>query len=506
MTNLSALLPISKADLKRAVALEMAKRAHPARQSLIAFTQHTYTAYRPEKMHELIGTTLDKVVAGEIKRLMIFAPPQHGKSELVSVRLPAYWLGKRPNSPVILTSYAASLAESKSRQARAIVESPEYRELFPAIKLQSDSRSVARWELQGYRGGLLATGVGGPVTGNGGLLGIIDDPFENWEQAQSTTIRNKTWEWYRTTFRTRIWEGGAIVLIMTRWHNDDLAGRILQDQGDQWEVLRLPALAETQGDRDKNNAYLGLRSQVGNADPLGREPDQPLAPKRYSAKELGALKRDVGSLAWAAEYQGVPRPLEGSRIKREWLPIVEAAPALGVLVRYWDKAGSEADGACWTAGVLTLVTKEGETYILDVVRGRWTAAKREAVIKQTAQLDAEKFGNVVRIYVEQEPGSGGMESAESTIRNLVGYRVEADRPSGNKDVRIEPFAAQAEAGNIHLLRGAWNGAYIEELCALPNSEYRDQADATAGAFNKACEVRSPKMLTSALVAGATRKA
>src|SRR5439155_1770276 len=147
---------------------------------------------------------------------------------------------------------------------------------FPGIRTRRDSRAVNHWQLDGHRGGLLATGVGGPITGHGGLLGIVDDPHENWEQAQSATIREKIWEWYRTTFRTRIWEGGAIVLIQTRWHEDDLAGRRLAEWRGEWTVLRLPALAETQAERDYHNARLGL--PVGVPDPLGRMPGEPLCP------------------------------------------------------------------------------------------------------------------------------------------------------------------------------------------------------------------------------------
>jgi len=264
---------------------------------------------------------------------MIFAPPQHGKSELASVRLPAFWLGHRPNEPVILASYGASLAENKSRQAREIVESAEYQELFPGITTRRDSRAVNHWQLAApHRGSMLAVGVGGPITGHGAMLGIIDDPFENWEQAQSQTIRDKVWEWWRTTFRTRIWEGGAIVLIMTRWHEDDLAGRLLQEQADRWVVLRLPALAETQEERDENDRRLGL--PTGQPDPLGREPGEPLCPKRFSRSALEELRRDVGPVAWAAEYQGVPRAPEGNRFKRHWFPIVDAAPAMARRVRY----------------------------------------------------------------------------------------------------------------------------------------------------------------------------
>lgn len=476
-------LPLSYAEIseEEAAAELLARRA--ARRRFIDFTTYTDPRYDPEPVHHLIAQHLDEVLNGNIHRLMIFAPPQHGKSRLVSEGFPAYWLGRRPDDPVIICSYGADLAEAKSRQARELVESEDYANVFPGITTRNDSRAVKRWLLNApYRGSLLAAGVDGPVTGHGAMLGVIDDPFENWKQAQSATTRNSVWAWYRTTFRTRIREGGAIVLIMTRWHEDDLAARILQTQGDEWTVLRLPAIAETPQERTANDRYLGLPEAA--ADPLGREPGEPLAPRRYSRTALKALQSDVGSVAWAAEYQGVPRAPEGNRIKREWFRLVDAVPAGSARVRYWDKAGTEGGGA-FTAGVL-LAKKDGITYVEDVVRGQWSAFQRETVMKQTAQLDAQRYGSstAVSIWIEQEPGSGGKESAQSTIRNLSGFNIHADIPSGGKDVRLEPFAAQAEAGNVRLLRGAWNGDYIEEMVSIPHGTYRDQGDATAGAFNK----------------------
>ncbi len=456
-----------------------------ARNSLLGFTRFTFPSYRPDPAHELLAAALDGVVCGEIDRLMIFAPPQHGKSELASVRLPAFWLGRRPDDPVILAGYAASLAYSKSRQSRQIVESEEFAELFPGVTTRRDSRAVDHWELDGgRRGGMLAVGVGGPVTGHGGLLGIIDDPLENWEQAQSQTIRDKIWEWWRSTFRTRLWEGGAIVLIQTRWHEDDLAGRLLQDQPGQWSVLRLPAVAETQDERDENNKRLGL--PTGTLDPLGREPGKPLCPSRFSAEALAQLRRDVGSMAWHAQYQGTPRAAEGNRFKRDWFKIVDPVewpPLNATRVRYWDKAGTAGAG-CFTAGVLMARADDGRWYIEDVVRGQWSSAERNAVMLRTAKEDAARHNNEVAVWSEQEPGSGGKESAEATVRLLAGFPVHVETVTGSKEVRAEPFAAQAEAGNVRVIRAPWNGDYLDELLAFPNGRYSDQVDATSGAFNK----------------------
>jgi len=444
----------------------MEVRAEIARRSLLNFTNFTYPTYKAEPFHRFVAETLDKVVSGEIDRLMLFAPPQHGKTELVSVRLPAYWFGKRPEDPIILTSYAASLAYRNSRHARNVLESDAYQRLFPNVTTRSQSRAVDHWEIAGHQGGLVAAGVGGPITGHGAMLGIIDDPFENWKQAQSETYRDRVWEWWRATFRTRIWEGGGIVLIMTRWHEDDLAGRLLLHDKDRWMVLRLPALSE------------------GKArDPLGRRKGEPLCPQRFSKAALREIRSDVGSLAWNAEYQGLPTRPEGNRFKRVWFPIVDAGPAQARRVRYWDKAATAGGKGAYSCGVLIAMTSEREIYIENVIRGRWSAFERQKIVRQTAELDKEKYGPV-QIWVEQEPGSGGKESALTTIRLLAGFSVRADRPTGDKDTRLEPFAAQAEAGNVKLVRGPWNGDYIEEMCAIPNGLFRDQADATAGAFNK----------------------
>jgi predicted phage terminase large subunit-like protein len=455
----------------------------PASRHLLDFTVRTYPQYVAEPMHMLIADPLEAVLRGEVERLMIFAPPQTGKSQLVSVHFPAFWLGQRPDDPVILTGYGASLAHAKSWEARNLVESPAFGALFPGVRTDESSRARDFWRIAGRRGGVVAAGVGGPITGHGAKLGLIDDPFENWEQAQSPVIREKVWQWWRSTFRTRIWEGGAVVLITTRWHEDDLAGRLLQDQGDRWTVLRLPALAETQAERDENNARLGL--PTGQPDPLGRAPGEPVCPLRFSLAALRAIQADVGAQAWHAQYQGVPRPPEGQRFRRGWFEIVGEVPAGARRVRYWDKAGTPGAGA-YSAGLLMAVVgarPDWTFYVEDVARGRWSSGEREKVIHQTAELDAERFGHVETV-VEQEPGSGGKESAENTVANLAGFPVYADRVTGDKDVRLEPFAAQAEAGNVKLVRGPWNWEYLEEICAVPSGRFRDQADTSAGAFNR----------------------
>jgi predicted phage terminase large subunit-like protein len=470
-------------------ASELLKRRR-ARNSFLAFVQYTFPKYVAEGTHIVIADHLEMILDGDIARLMVFAPPQHGKSTLTSVYFPAYALARQPSNPVILTSYGASLAHKKSGEARAVVESPLFANLFPDIKTDNTSRSKENWKLEGYRGEMIAAGVGGPITGHGSKIGAVDDPVENWEQAQSKTYRDRAWDWFRTTFRTRIWEHGAIVIIMTRWHVDDLAGRLLQDQGDRWTVLRLPALAETQEERDFNNKRMGLPE--GQPDPLFRKPGEPLCPKRFSKATLLEIKRDVGANAWSAEYQGSPVVAEGNRFKRHWFKLVDIVPTNARRVRYWDKAGSVGRGA-YTAGIL--IAQHNETYFVeDAIRGQWSSHDRENIIKQTAELDRQNFGRV-DIWIEQEPGSGGKESAENTIRNLAGFSIRADKVTGSKDTRLEPFAAQVEGDNVRLKKDRWNWDYIEELCAVPNGAFRDQADASAGAFNKLVSVGRAKVIS-----------
>lgn len=451
-----------------------------ARNNFVDFITYTYPQYFPEPFHENLCENLESVLRGDTERLMIIAPPQHGKSEAVSVRFPPFWLAKNPSLPVMVCSYGASLANEKVGNAKDLLYSDAYHNLFPEMFRKPGKWSRKKWALVNYNSKIYSAGVRGPITGKGAGLGIIDDPVKSWEEAYNPNQREKVWEWWRTTFRTRIWENGRIIVIMTRWHEDDLAGRILNTSGEKWKVLRYPALAESQEDRDEYNRKY-LPSAIGEPDPLGRMQGEPLAPRRFSVGALLALKSDVGPRAWGAEYQGTPKPLEGQMFKQEWIgELVDEFPREARFVRYWDKAATEGGGAA-TAGVLMSKTKEGLFYVIDVITGHWSSLQREAIIKQTAALDENKYGRV-EIWIEVEPGSGGIDSARDTLRNLSGYLISLDRPTRSKEIRFESFARQAEAGNVRFVRSDKTWSYLDELLLFPNSTYKDQVDATSGAF------------------------
>lgn len=401
---------------------------------------------------------LELVSDGKTKRLMVMMPPRHGKTALVTVRWPVWWMERQPGLRVIVAAYNQTLANKFSRMSRRIAEM--------RLGLSDERRAVEEWQTLNkcwYR----AVGVGGGVTGMGADLILIDDPVKSREEAQSSLYRDKVWDWYTNDLYTRLEPGGAIVLVMTRWHEDDLADRILSTDGDNWRVVRLPALAE-QGDL------------------LGRIPGEVLNPERYPVEELQKIRAVLGSWAFEALYQQRPMPAEGGLFKREWFTkFVDVPPAqVHVRVRYWDRAATAGSGD-YTAGVRMSKTADGLIYIEDIVRGQWSTGERDRIIRQCAETDPPG----TRIWLEQEPGSSGVDSVQALIRLLSGYSVWADRVTGSKVTRAEPLASQAEAGNVIIVRGLWNAPFLDELIVFPHGKHDDQVDAASGAFAKLAAIR-----------------
>lgn len=463
-----------------------ARQQREARSSLLKFAEYTFPGYLVDPGQVAIARHLQAVLDGRIKRLMVFAPPQHGKSELVSIRFPAFWFAKRPDDPIILTSYGADHANDKTYLARQAIESNQTQELFPDLEISPDTRGRTNWRIKNRKGNIVSAGVRGPITGHGAMLGIIDDPFKNYQEAESRDLRNHVWEWYRTTFRTRLWQNSAIILVMTRWHEDDLAGRLLKSQQAKWTVLRLPAIAENQKEWDANAKYLELEHLLGKKDPAGRSPGEALCPQRFSKDTLLELQTDVGTMAWAGQYMGVPRLPEGNLIKRDWYKIVEPhhLPIEGsTFVRYWDKASTEGGGGARSAGVLQCRSATGQYFVVDAVAGRWDTYDRDQVILETAQRDRATFGMVENV-IEQEPGSSGKDSYKSTAAQLGGFLVDKDSPTGSKISRLGPFEGQSKAGNVAVVRGAWNYDWLDEMTAVPAGAYWDYPDATSGGFSR----------------------
>lgn len=397
-------------------------------------------------------------------RLILSVPPRHGKSELISKYLPAWFVGTHPGRRVILASYQADFAASWGRKARTLLD--EWGADLFGVRVSRDSSAADRWDIEGQGGGMQTAGVGGSITGKGADLLIIDDPVKNYEEAHSERMRESVWDWFTSTAYTRLEPRATVIVIMTRWHEDDLVGRLkdrLAHEG--WTDILFPALA-------------------GEADALSRKPGEALWPERFDVPRLLKIKETLGSYQWSALYQQTPRPEDGGLFRREWLSrFVDAVPTHAKRVRGWDKASTEGGGD-YSAGVL-IGDDAGVFYIEDVVRGQWSSGQRNAVILQTAELDQQRVGKRnYAVWVEREGGSGGKESAEISLKELAGFDAHADLVTGDKEARARAFAAQCEAGNVRLVRGAWNQRYIDELCGFPSGTHDDQVDASSLAFNK----------------------
>jgi predicted phage terminase large subunit-like protein len=486
-----------------------------ASEHLLNFTTFTFPTYTVDKFHDHVATELTKVCGLTIDgvdysqdrsydRVMLFAPPQHGKSELTSTRLPAFWLGNNPHLPVGLVSYAATLAERNSRNARAILRDPKFSRVFPETGPDLQNWRVHEWHTsqlttgQPAGGYALAVGVGGAITGHGFGLIIIDDPIESWAHAQSETIRENTWQWWLGTLKTRIWEHGRIVLMMTRWHKDDLAGRILEEEGrieegGLWRVLSYPALAmapTTPEDLERGHEYVA-------PDLLGREVGEPLAPSRFSKEWLEDQRDSLGTskMVWNAEYQQMPTDPEGDFFKVGRIQIEDTPPKdiceimdgqpVGIQkgIRYWDlaatKKSKESRDPDFVSGTL-MAEGERRFWVLDQQRGQLDPEQVFDLVKLTAKLDGKK----VKIRIEQEPGAAGKSLVQAYIHALAGYDVEGIPASGDKTVRAQAYASQVNAGNVALLKGDWNKPYIAELAGFPNMRHDDQVDSSSGAFNE----------------------
>lgn len=435
-------------------------------------------SYQTNWHHRIVCDALDRLVSGECARLMIFVPPRHGKSELVSRRLPAYAFGKNPDSQIIATSYSDDLASRMNRDVQRIIDTPEYAALFPETKLNASNvrnnaqgsylRNSDMFEVVGRRGSYRSAGVGGGITGMGFDIGIIDDPIKNGKEAASKTLRDAHWEWYTTTFYTRREKGARILLNMTRWHEDDLAGRLLRQsredpQADKWEVISLPAVAE-----EPLSAH--DKRKVGEA----------LWPDKYSLQDLETTKAGLGSQAWAALYQQRPRAMEGAILNSSKLRIVDFGnvPKLVGLCRRWDLAFSENDGADYVTGALMGIDEQGKIYILHMkrLRGRWTQSK--PIIVETSMQD----GVDAVVLIEANGTQLGYYQDVRDDPKMRSRYVFPDKPQGNKEMRASVWGSRLQDGLIYVVRGEWNSAFFDEMDVFPNGEHDDQIDAVSGGY------------------------
>lgn len=460
-------------------ASEIEEELRRARDVLGLFVERT-NPFKLEAWQHIVCNRLQRLRYEKGQRIAIHGPPQLGKSVIVSGRFPAWMLGNDPTCRVRVVCYNMGHAAKYSDTVQEVMRSPEYRAIFPDSETRIPKKcrrdewyTIARKRLLDGQASFMPMGLDSGFTGTGVDLLIIDDPYKSRKEAYSDTINNSVWDWWRTSARARLNPDTNIVVMFHRWKEDDLAGRLFAEEPDGWEKLRFPALADD-----------------GEDDPTMRLKGESLSP-RYPVSYYKDIEKS-DPFTFLSLYQGTPIAEGGNMCKLDWLPLVDIAPVEGMTyVRYWDKAGTQ-DGGKFTAGVLMGKSERGIYYILDVVRGQWGAVSREQIIKDTCQLDNDRYG-FVQTWIEQEPGSGGKESAENTIRNLAGYAIQAENvsQSGDKAFRFVPFCSQAMAGNVRVCRLSRDGSpnhwvqdYRAELCKFPAGAFKDQIDSTGGALNK----------------------
>lgn len=478
-----------------------------ARKNFLAYCTYVDPRYETPRHVQLLAWYMQQVavyIASKgkqgIGRLMILMPPQHGKSQIASRNFPAWLLGRLPDSRIILTSYGESLATTHSRHIRDQLLTDQYQAIFGMksnkilpVELSSDSRATEAWDLaRPYRGGVKAAGVGGGITGLPAHLFIIDDPFKNREEAESDARRELVEDWMKSSVRTRLRPNAAIVVFHTRWHPDDLAGRLMRRMASdplasQYVIVCLPGLAisqyplneEEQRKRMRDGIYLPL------SDPLGRQPGKALCPEWYDEKFLISAKADMSSYDFEALYQQQPYLLQGNMFKRDWFTIVDQGPGANVWarIRAWDKAATPGGGAR-TSSTKMSWGRDEYLYVEHSTAEQLSSAERDEMMIELGKEDYRNDSPFL-IWHPQDPGSAGLDSAQA-FNDLMadnGLFGTFDQVTGSKEINASMFATKAKGGRVRLVRGDWNNDFLDEFAAFPKGTYKDRVDSGSSAFN-----------------------
>ncbi len=478
-----------------------------AKASLRQFIKQAWHIVEPKTIFksgwhlDAICDHLHAVTDLEIQNLLINIPPRHMKSLAVSVFFPAWEWITYPEFRYVFSSYAESLSKRDSVKCRRLIQSLWYQSRWGGkYQLTSDQNEKLRFE-NDQTGMRLATSVDGLGTGEGGDRIIADDPH-NVKDGESPVKRGSVIDWWDETMSTRLndEDTGAKIIIMQRVHQNDLSGHVIAENHG-YTHLCLPARYEGKNrifspvlDKSLYKSIYGVKnSKLNKSKPWvdrRKKVGESLWKTKFGKKQLDKREQKMSQYAIAGQHQQNPAPRGGGLFKVEHIKVESSFNRYHIVssCRYWDKAGTKekekTQAGCFTSGVLMHKMKDNSTVIEHMRRGKWEAPERETVMKQQANIDGIK----IRIYHEQEGGSGGKESAQATNRNLSGYRVEADHPTGHKEVRAEAFASQVGNGFVTLIDSGWQGStineFLEELEMFPYGTYADQVDCSSGAFNK----------------------
>lgn len=465
------------AERERQALAQDAERIRARCQTLAGFVREAWSVLEPNaplvwNWHlDAFCIHLEAITAGRLNRLLINVPPGSSKSLVVSVLWPAWEWGPqgRRSLRYLATAFNDGPVTRDTRKMRDLVLSPWYRQLWPEVSLSRAGETSFANGSTGTREGVPF----GSLTSQRGDRLLIDDPHST-ETAESSAERNRTTRKFREGAINRLndQERSAIVVVMQRLHEDDISGTILK-LGMGYTHLCLPMEFEPER-RCVTPWFTDPRTQDGEL----------LDPVRFPRVTVEALKRDAGSYAYAGQYQQRPAPREGALFKRAWFEgkVIAAGdvPRGTVWVRHWDLAATKKANAARTAGVKLGRMPNGRYVVAHVAKYQEEGHTIRALIKAQAQVD----GAAVRISLPQDPGQAGKVQAADWIAFLAGFTVKAQPETGDKVTRAEPFAAQCEAGNVYLVKGDWVDGYLDELCQFPAGTFKDQVDASSGAFGQ----------------------
>ena len=477
-------------------------------RSLYHFLQYFWPVisahtFQPNWHIEFLCAELEKVARKAANKeprdydLVINISPGTSKTILTSIMFPAWcwtqWYWMR----FITASYSKDLALESAEYCRDLVRSPEFQRLYPDIGIKEDKDTKSNFKIVKKIPGLsvnhvpkilsggsrFSTSVGGTLTGFHGDILIVDDPLNPQQAASDVELENAN-RWMEQTLPTRKTNKAVTptILIMQRLHENDPAGHLLAKQKANIRHISLPGEC-------RNYA-----KQVQPPELIKFYKDDLFDVVRMPWSVLNDMQADLGQYGFAGQIGQNPVPPGGGMFKVDHFQYIDAYTPLKSrvehTVRYWDKAGT-AGGGAYTVGVKMCKLENGKFIVEDVKRGQWGTNEREDIIKQTAEAD----GRNVEVWVETEPGSSGKESTENTIRNLAGFIVRGEHPTGDKTVRADAYSVQVNNGNVYLTKADWNFAYVHELRFFPNSTYKDQTDASSGSFNKLASKKVARRIT-----------
>ena len=436
--------------------------------------------YRVPKHLELLSHEIAKCMQ-EPRRLLIHAPVRHGKSELVSRGTPTWWFFLEPKDDIAIVSHGSDFARLWGRRIKdTIDENPQLK-----LKIRPDASAQNSWELN-TGGSLHTVGIGGSITGRGFNLIVVDDPIKNDIEAYSQYQRDRIWNWFSRTLMTRLHPKGSVIVLMSRWHQDDLAGRLTDGWGEQYDHVSIPAIYEKRVDPADPDIET-------SPDIFNREFGEALWPEMWPVEELEKHKKAVGSLIWQAQYQGRPTTPGGTLFKREnWRYIdLKDVPEGVADIRGYDFGASEdVRTGDPTASVLMRRCFDGRIIVMDAEQYWMTPGARNKRIQETAQIDTE----YTRISIPDDPGQSGSSQVEDFKQNVLpGFFVMSSPETGSKAVRSFAYAAQVEHNNVYLVKGTWNKAYVDEHADMTDEgttgDHDDQVDASSRAYNSLLKIR-----------------